>query len=110
MTELISRFLIGGLVVTLFAIIGDVLRPKSFAGLFGAAPSIALVTLGLTIARNGSQHAATESRSMILGAVEGLDRWGDSHQRHVQCDGRPAVSVSGDAEGNVCHGWSRGRA
>jgi hypothetical protein len=69
MTELISRFLIGGLVVSLFAIIGDVLRPKSFAGLFGAAPSIALATLGLTTARNGSQYAATESRSMILGAV-----------------------------------------
>jgi hypothetical protein len=41
------RSLIGGLVVSLFAVIGDVLRPKSFAGLFGAAPSIALATLGL---------------------------------------------------------------
>jgi hypothetical protein len=69
MAELIGRFLIGGIVVSLFSIIGDVLRPKSFAGLFGAAPSIALATVGLTIARNGSQYAATESRSMILGAV-----------------------------------------
>ncbi len=34
MSELIIRFIIGGVVVSLFAIIGDVLRPKSFAGLF----------------------------------------------------------------------------
>jgi hypothetical protein len=32
--------------VTAFAILGDVLRPKSFAGLFGAAPSVALFILG----------------------------------------------------------------
>jgi hypothetical protein len=44
-------------------------RPKSFAGLFGAAPSIALATLGLTIARNGKAYAAIEGRSMMLGAV-----------------------------------------
>jgi hypothetical protein len=68
MDELIIRFIIGGAVVSLFAIIGDVLRPKSFAGLFGAAPSIALATIGLTIAKNGAEYAAIEARSMILGA------------------------------------------
>jgi hypothetical protein len=69
MNEMIIRFLIGGVVVSLFAIIGDILRPKSFAGLFGAAPSIALATIGLTITKSGVQYAALESRSMILGAV-----------------------------------------
>jgi hydrogenase-4 membrane subunit HyfE len=69
MSEFIVRFLIGGIVVSLFAILGDVLRPKSFAGLFGAAPSIALATIGLTIDKNGTQYAATEARSMILGAA-----------------------------------------
>jgi hypothetical protein len=39
--EYMIRFLAGGVIVSLFAMIGDVLRPKSFAGLFGAAPSIA---------------------------------------------------------------------
>jgi hypothetical protein len=39
MNEMVIRFFIGGVVVSLFAIIGDNLRPKSFAGLFGAAPS-----------------------------------------------------------------------
>ena len=52
-----------------FAIIGDLLKPKSFAGLFGAAPSVALATLGLTIATEGASYAATEARSMIAGAI-----------------------------------------
>jgi uncharacterized membrane protein (GlpM family) len=69
MMQLVWRFLIGGFVVTLFAALGDVMRPKTFAGLFGAAPSIALATLGLTIAEHGRAYAATEARSMLLGAA-----------------------------------------
>ena len=45
------------------------MKPKSFAGLFGAAPSVALATLGLTIASNGTAYAALEARSMIGGAL-----------------------------------------
>jgi hypothetical protein len=67
--ELLSRFLIGGAIVSFFAAVGEVLRPKSFAGLFGAAPSIALATLGITIAGHGKAYAAVEARSMIFGAV-----------------------------------------
>jgi hypothetical protein len=55
--------------VSAFATLGDVLKPKSFAGLFGAAPSIALATLGLTIVANGKMYAATEARSMVTGAL-----------------------------------------
>jgi hypothetical protein len=69
MKEFVLRFLIGGAVISAFALLGDVLRPKSFAGLFGAAPSIALATVGLTIARHGKDYAATEGRSMVLGAI-----------------------------------------
>ncbi len=58
----------GGLIVTLFAALGDVLKPKSFAGLFGAAPSVALATLGLTILTEGKSYAAIEARSMVVGA------------------------------------------
>jgi hypothetical protein len=67
--EIIARFLIGGIVVSCFALLGEVFRPKSFAGLFGAAPSIALATLGLTIAKHGHVYAAVEARSMIFGAI-----------------------------------------
>jgi hypothetical protein len=69
MKELIFRFLIGGVLVSVFALIGDLLRPKSFAGLFGAAPSIALASLALTIATQGKDYAAVEARSMIAGAI-----------------------------------------
>jgi uncharacterized membrane protein (GlpM family) len=67
--ELAFRFIIGGVVVSLFAVFGDVFKPKSFAGLFGAAPSIAIATLGLAAVAHGSAYAATESRSMVIGAI-----------------------------------------
>src|ERR1700751_4854436 len=69
MSQILVRFLVGGAVVSAFAMIGDLLKPKSFAGLFGAAPSAVLATLGLTIATEGASYAATESRSMIAGAI-----------------------------------------
>ena len=69
MTQIVIRFFVGGLAVSLFAIIGDILRPRSFAGLFGAAPSVALATLALTVASNGPLYAAAEARSMIAGAI-----------------------------------------
>lgn len=62
------RFFIGGLVVSLFALLGDVLRPKSFAGLFGAAPSVALATLSIAFVKHGGSYVAIEGRSMVLGA------------------------------------------
>ena len=68
MQDLLMRFFLGGVLVTAFAMLADVLRPKSFAGLFGAAPSVALATLTLTIAHEGRSYAALEARSMILGA------------------------------------------
>lgn len=69
MSQTLIRFLVGGAVVSAFAIISDLLKPKSFAGLFGAAPSVALATLGLTVAKEGSSYAATEARSMMAGAI-----------------------------------------
>ena len=69
LTETIVRFLIGGVVVSAFAAMGALFKPKSFAGLFGAAPSVALATLGLAIAKDGKSYASTECRSMIAGAL-----------------------------------------
>lgn len=69
MTDIIVRFFIGGLVVSAFSVISDLLKPKTFAGLFGAAPPIALATLALTVMKEGKQYAAIEARSMILGAI-----------------------------------------
>lgn len=67
--EVIIRFLAGGIVVSFFSVLGDILKPKSFAGLFGAAPSVALATLILTIHKSGVSFARIEARSMIVGGV-----------------------------------------
>jgi hypothetical protein len=68
-SEIAIRFVVGGLVVSAFALISDLFKPKTFAGLFGAAPSVALASLGLIVVRQGKEIAATEARSMIIGAV-----------------------------------------
>lgn len=68
MFEYLLRFIVGGVAVAAFAALGDMLRPKSFAGLFGAAPSIALATILITVAQKGAPFAAVEGRSMIAGA------------------------------------------
>ena len=67
--ELAIRFVVGGAIVSFFAVIAEVCRPKSFAGLFGAAPSVALTTISIAIAQHGKDYAATEARSMVLGAI-----------------------------------------
>ena len=67
--EYLIRFVAGGLVVSAFAVLGDVLRPKSFAGLFGAAPSVALATLCLALWKEGAGYVSIEGRSMIIGAL-----------------------------------------
>jgi hypothetical protein len=69
MKVILFRFLIGGVAISLFAVLGDLFKPKSFAGLFGAAPSVALATLGLTVASDGKHYAATEATSMMAGAL-----------------------------------------
>ncbi|HEV2469777.1 MAG TPA: DUF3147 family protein [Candidatus Sulfotelmatobacter sp.] len=69
MKEIAIRFVIGGVTVSIFAVLGDIFKPKSFAGLFGAAPSVALATLALTVAKNGTRYAAVETTSMVVSAI-----------------------------------------
>ena len=69
MTEYLIRFLVGGVAVSAFAVVGDVFRPKSFAGLFGAAPSVALATLAIAFFSQGPAYAALEGRSMMIGSL-----------------------------------------
>ncbi|MHB8267213.1 hypothetical protein [Bradyrhizobium sp.] len=55
MSEVLVRFFLGGLVVSAFALLGDILRPKSFAGLFG---SIGMLAFALTFCLVVQRHAA----------------------------------------------------
>lgn len=67
--ELVLRFLVGGTLVAAFALLGDMFAPKSFAGLFAGAPSVALATMILTVHTNGAAFASIEARSMALGGA-----------------------------------------
>ena len=69
MDDLLVRFFLGGIVVSMFAALGDALRPRTFAGIFGAAPSVALASLFLSHSANGPSYVSTEGRSMMAGAV-----------------------------------------
>lgn len=72
MSDLIIRFIVGGTAVCIFSVISDLFKPKTFAGLFGAAPSVALASLSLTVFKRGHVTGAIESRSMLIGAVSFL--------------------------------------
>jgi hypothetical protein len=69
LSDALARFLIGGLVVSVFATFGGLFKPTSFAGLFGASPSVALETLAFAISKDGKDFAATECGSMMAGAA-----------------------------------------
>jgi uncharacterized membrane protein (GlpM family) len=69
MKEILLRMVLGGTLVSAFALLGDIFKPKRFAGLFGAAPSVALATLALTAETEGKSYAAMEARSMVGGAI-----------------------------------------
>lgn len=64
--DLVLRFVLGGAVVSMFAAIAEVFEPKSFSGLFGAAPSVAITTLTLTYRSGGAQATATAARWMLV--------------------------------------------
>jgi len=66
---LAARVLAGGTLVVAFAALSDMLKPKMFAGLFGAAPSVATASLlvnGLALGPAKDERYAT---GMIAGAV-----------------------------------------
>src|ERR1700680_428010 len=61
MKELFIGFVVGGTLVSFFAVLGDLLKPKSFAGLLGAAPSVALATFPYR-SEKGKAYPQTEAR------------------------------------------------
>lgn len=64
-----AKFLAGGLLVCVFAMISQVCQPKQFAGIFSAAPSVLLAGLTITLLMKGAQHAALTAEGAIAGAV-----------------------------------------
>jgi hypothetical protein len=67
--ELAIRFVLGGVIVSLFSLAGDLWKPKTFSGIFGASPSVALASLALTFGKQGPAVVSTLGRSMVVGSV-----------------------------------------
>lgn len=67
--QLALRFAIGGVVVALFSTVGEGFKPKTFAGIFGAAPSVALGSLLLLSLQEGGDRTASEGYAMAWGGV-----------------------------------------
>jgi hypothetical protein len=63
------RGLAGGVLVVVFAMIGEVVSPKAFSGLFAAAPSVAIASLSLTLLTEGSRTARQDSIGMVVGGM-----------------------------------------
>jgi hypothetical protein len=63
------RGLAGGSLVVLFALISEVVSPKAFAGLFSAAPSVAVASLAITAVFESSSKARESSIGMVVGAI-----------------------------------------
>jgi len=63
------RGLLGGVSVCLFAAAGEVVQPKKFAGIFSAAPSVAVASLAITAATKGWATVQQDAMGMMAGAV-----------------------------------------
>jgi hypothetical protein len=63
------RVLVAGAFVAGFAMLGDTLKPKMFAGLLSGAPSVATVSLLVTGLAMGPSRDEKYALGMIAGAV-----------------------------------------
>jgi hypothetical protein len=61
--------LAGGSLVVAFALLSEGLSPKRFAGLFGAAPAVAIAGLAITLLDKGPHTGHENAVGMIAGAV-----------------------------------------
>src|SRR5437763_11315852 len=61
--------LAGGCLVVAFALLSECLAPKRFAGLFGAAPAVALAGLTIVLLDKGAHDAHENAVGMIAGGA-----------------------------------------
>jgi hypothetical protein len=61
--------LAGGALVAMFALLSEMLEPRRFAGVFGAAPAVATSGLALTLVWKGAHDARESSIGMLAGAL-----------------------------------------
>jgi uncharacterized membrane protein (GlpM family) len=66
---LVIKGLVGGALVVAFALLSQGLSPKRFAGLFSAAPAVALAGLTIALVDKGAHEARQNSVGMLAGAA-----------------------------------------
>lgn len=66
---LAAKGLAGGLLVVAFALLSEGLGPKRFAGLFSAAPAVAIAGLSIVLLDKGSHDAHQNAAGMIAGSA-----------------------------------------
>lgn len=67
--SVLVKALAGGSLVVLFALLSQSLAPKRFAGLFGAAPAVAIAGLAVTLVSKGALDARHSSLGMVAGSA-----------------------------------------
>lgn len=67
--EYLAKFIAGGLLVCVFALIAQVCMPKQFSGIFSAAPSVLLAGLTIILLTKGATHATLAAEGAIAGAI-----------------------------------------
>ncbi|MGW5266540.1 hypothetical protein ACWEQG_36655 [Microbispora sp. NPDC004025] len=67
--EVVLKALAGGVFVLAFAALAETLTPKGLAGVFSAAPSVALASLIVTAGFTGVPDVLASARGMWIGAA-----------------------------------------
>jgi hypothetical protein len=83
------KAVVAGTFVCGFAAIGEFLRPRGLAGVFAAAPSVALASLAVTSVATGAGSATSQATAMVAGSaalvtyclvgIESVKRFGALH-------------------------------
>ena len=63
------RSLAGGLAVVAFSLLGQAGHPKRFAGLFSAAPAVAIASLAMTVITKRAAGALPYAQGMLIGSA-----------------------------------------
>lgn len=66
---IVIRAVAGGMLVLAFALISEAVKPKRFAGLFSAAPAVAIAGLVVTLTTSTGSDARDGSLGMLAGAA-----------------------------------------
>ena len=66
---IVLKGLLGGLMVVVFSLVGEVVRPRGLAGITSAAPAVAIGSLLLALLASGVTAAVDLSLGMVAGAA-----------------------------------------